>query len=441
MVSPRHVFRPMAQVFLPSALVVVLLLAGCTAGTGGDDGVPVSTSHGGAGSGSGGSGGGSGGASSGSGGGSGGGSSGGTGGGQGGPSPGSGSEEGLDECGRPIGNVTDSRVKVNEGGNFSGNAHQHSWWECETQLVILDRDIGTGPGGVCAGYLAPTNPAGANGCNQGESLIRLAIVDEPNTRPNIVYPGTGSIEFKLSVAQLLHPFEFGAAYPYNGVYRYVKFKVDATQKTFVIEGLNDTNTDLPHSRASSWNFGVFTTAGSAPHPASLYVGPFHLKITVFRDLQRQLPVDPPHPDYWGGATSKVLYAATKACAAFKVVLVSSNGCTGPSLVENNTVMIGTAKVQVTLKWAAPSEPFLQKFGLLYCAMACGTGGDNIRPPPTIDEANRRVWDINVRPEEWDSPYNKNSRWSMGVFLQDQAGQDNGRFNGNIEWKVEIFKIP
>ncbi|MBI2078157.1 MAG: hypothetical protein HYT80_07285 [Euryarchaeota archaeon] len=338
------------------------------------------------------------------------------------------------EPGTPGKNQTESRVKVDPNATFQGSAHKHDWWGTDTEVRILDKDIPLAPGGVCVGELT----FACAGAPEGGKFIRFESDPDPNTRPNIVFPGAGKMEIRVTVGQVVQPFVVAVSGPGGFTWAKNRLVVDAPSKTFTLD-LVEANTDPPHFRTSGYVFRLEQTG-----TRSLWTGPMHVIVTISKDLNRDLPLDPPHPDFWVNKTNKVLFEGKQAVASCLRTPAAISGACGsvPEFPPNNTITIGAGKLVIDMTWAN-SEPYPSKLGLEYCApgaIACwSTGAEYIPAPMTQDGTNKRTFTIEVRPDQWDSPYVKTSAWDFHWRFDGPDGQNWGSMKGTIDWKFELFK--
>lgn len=350
-------------------------------------------------------------------------------------------------------NVTLVRAADPSGPRYVGFAHRHDWWGEDTSRVILDREIQTGPGGVCVG--AVTFP-----CNGGAQFVDFFSSDDPNERPNNVWPGTGKMELHVKrLTKVIQPFYIQVQGP-KGSYQWAKnqYLVDKEDQKITIGPLfEENNTDPPHFRSSGWKFRLW-----AGPTGSAFIGPMHWTVTIFRDLNRELPVDEPHPDYWRGETHKVLAEVSHAvdCAkpgrAANPPTICTGWNVGPSgnaydaafrIPKNNTVTLETGRMVVTLKWTNSETVLAHKPGLEFCAadQSCVYTSAIWRAAKvTTDGANERVFDFEVRPEWWDSPYLNTTRWAFRWNFDDPnesaTNSEWGNMKGTMQWRIEIYRI-
>lgn len=337
---------------------------------------------------------------------------------------------------------------------YVGYAHKHDWWGDDTSYVIMDKDIQTGPGGVCAG--AVTFP-----CNGGAQFVDFYSSDNPNERPNNVWPGTGKMEIHVKgLTKVIQPFYIQVQGP-KGSYTWAKnqYLVSKEDQKITLGPLFDeNNTDPPHFRSSGWKFRLWSAS-----PASAFIGPMHWTITIFRDVGRELPVDEPHPDYWRGETRKLLIETSVAVDCAKPARAANppTTCTGygtgPSglvastdpykIPKDRTITTDTGRMVVTLKWTNSETALAHKPAIEFCAadQACAYTSAIWRPAAvTKDGATERVFDFEVRPEWWDSPYVNTTRWAFRWSFDDPNGETTGQVTGNMKgtltWSIEIYKV-
>lgn len=338
-------------------------------------------------------------------------------------------------------NITESRITINQNANTTGGAHQHDWWGCDTEVVIMDRNIQLPAGDVCVG----SNTFACQGSLDAQFVRFMSDPDE-KVRPNIVFPGAGKMVIKIDVKQIINPFYVQVQSPgYPDGYSWGKgdFLITQASTTITLDKLRENHTDAPHTRSSAWVFRLWT----GPNGPSVFLGPMHWKVTVFRDTTRTVPLDPPHPDFWADRTSLILYQGqtTIDCKRSGVgVYVSSGACgTVPSWPKNHTVMVLSKKLVFELTYEN-TLPVPTKLGLEFCApggIPCGNTGAVYTPARMTEEngATRR-FEIEVRPDQWDSPYRPTSGWTFHWYFENPDGSDTGAIQGKLTWKVELFKL-
>lgn len=349
-------------------------------------------------------------------------------------------------------NVTLALV-FDPNARFIGSPHRHDWWGEDKEVVIMDRDISMGTTGVCgtavianscySGFLIENTIGG----KQPESRIVFSSAPDETSRPSIVFEGTGRLTAEVRVDNVLHPFKIRAKIPdrsvegSKGVTMRQVAVVSTSTTSFEIKDILENNTDPPHFRRSAWEFYLEATTGPSPQPLALYQGKMHWKVTVHRS-DRVLPVDPPHPDYWGEDTQRVLLTKTCAESRTPVSYSSPSGCNPVVPPPESTVTIGTARMKVTFTWTQ-TRPTPVKPGLEY--LGADTVSDTyyvqwIKPPVTEDGADRRVYVFDVRSDQWDSPYVSQSDWKFRHFVDTGPPHDSAPlWEGSITYKVEIIK--
>jgi hypothetical protein len=128
--------------------------------------------------------------------------------------------------------------------------------------------------------------------------------------------------------------------------------------------------------------------------------------------------------------------------------VAAGTCTGAaapyiSLPVNSTITIGAGKLRVEQAWTN-SDPVPTKLRLSYCApgaVSCISTGAEYLPAKIVEDAsNKRVYEIETRPDQWDSPYVTKTAWTFRWNFDNQDGMGTGRMTGSISWKFELFKL-
>lgn len=347
----------------------------------------------------------------------------------------------------PTGTDTKSIVKVDKNVTTIGSQHFHNYWgdsPVDTPHAILDRDIATGPGGVCVGTIIW-------GCDVGGEearFVRFQSSDDEKEAPNNVWPGTGKMTIEIRIdGQVLAPFRVAVSAPNRPGWSKEFYKVDRPTMTITIPNILENHTDAPHNRESQWVFRIESDTLAPPARASLYEGTMHWKVTIYR-ADRPLPLDPAHPDYWG---DKVHIDALDTSFFQEATMV--NGGTYGSLKytraafpKNTTVFPLTKTMTVQLSWTNnhTGQPPLE---LLYCTASqdCDSTGAIFEPAsPIRSRADERVYELSLRSDMWDSPYATTSGWRFlwrfdNGDLSETAGST-GAFDGTIRWVVALDKI-
>jgi hypothetical protein len=346
----------------------------------------------------------------------------------------------------PTKTQTNSIVKVDPNGTFQGNAHTHDYWGDLKEYQIMDYNVGMGPGGVCVGYLTFA-------CSGGDQFIKFRSPDDESLPPNNVWPGTGKMLITVDFSgTVVEPMKLGVSIPKRSSWDANLFTVDKPTQTFVIDDLQENNTDPPHFRGSGWSFRVQSSKDTVATGFSLYQGAMKIKVTIVR-ADRELPLDPPHPDFWGGQTQIRLVDDTSFCHFVKASATtytfgsSTQGYLPPSKCgisvappKNSTVFLGTGKMRVELSWTnaypGQSKPALE---------VCAAGGSCIntysiywRPFVTTDNANSRIYEFEVRPDQWDAAYQTTSEWRFRWVFDNELGV--GAIQGDVTFKVDIYKL-
>lgn len=316
-----------------------------------------------------------------------------------------------------------------------GRPHRHDWWGEDTQFDIMNQDISYGTGEACVGVLLSVR------CERARILPRSS--DDPNERPSIVFQGTGKISLDMEArGPTLHPFDVEILVPRFGYKR--AFTYTGAAKHFEMP-VNASMWDPSHFRSSGWEIWLGMNKNTTTAGAYAFVGPLHIKLTVYRG-DEPIPVESAHPDRWGDEVNRTVLRKTCDYSYQIVASGYTSGCDvlylRNSPLPNATVTMGTGKIKITISWEnVGGAPF--RFGVEY------VGANQVynayttqwtRPPSTKDEANRREFLFDVRPDLWDSPYAEKSGWAFGYYPENPVAPAAGVFDGTFTYTVEIFKM-
>jgi hypothetical protein len=187
--------------------------------------------------------------------------------------------------------------------------------------------------------------------------------------------------------------------------------------------------DMPHTTVSKWHFWL-RPVGHEPTLLPVFNGTAHVTITAFRN--DTLYVAPPHPDFWGNATTLELLNTSGHFKGQRVLfpvptsfLTDGEDDFGFAFVEmpNNTIVPPhTGLLKVTLAYqnnATAPNPFDMRPDLGYFSAARGEGRGFGGNTPDGAEAGdgQTIYTINVDARMWDSPYQNESQWGFLLFMQ------------------------
>lgn len=331
--------------------------------------------------------------------------------------------------------------------------HPHDWWAGEKDIVIMDRDLDLDGNPACLGGVALkgcTLPLGT------EFVIRFKSVEEPNVRPNIVFQGTGKFKVEVTVATSIRAMDLLVKMPHEA----------ALKKIMAFDGGTDATTidvvpeawDASHVRTSQWYFELRCQNAAVVSEPCGAQGPIHFKVTVSRGSD-EIPLEIAHPDMWGALTQEKVLEDTcnwifvPASVTYLYQTAQPQCASGLSVPVGKHVRPSTGVLRVTLEYEN-EVPVPVKFGLLYRPASLPLFQElgvvkKETPAATPGGKEVRVFDLELRPEQWDSPYAGTkefpSRWAFFVYMtepvppSDQLGNRNAVFSGDIKFKVEIFK--
>lgn len=199
---------------------------------------------------------------------------------------------------------------------------------------------------------------------------------------------------------------------------------------------NLTTTDMPHAAVSKWRFLLYPESDQGF--GGMFNGSAHVTIKAFRN--DTLYLAPPHPDWWGAETTKVLLEAngTLSCtrAVFPLFLDwlpadtpvgCEEGFVWLELPNGTIVPPHTGVLTAELTWTnspATPDPFTSRPEMLYSSAATFR---LLAPEGQQAEAGRAVYTIPVDPKMVDSPYANVSEWGFALLVDDAAPTGQGGF--------------
>ncbi|HWG91022.1 MAG TPA: hypothetical protein VNZ52_09275 [Candidatus Thermoplasmatota archaeon] len=315
-------------------------------------------------------------------------------------------QDGANETAVDTGSPLDA---VGSGGadDPGSRAHKHDYWGGETQITIVDGDYDPGaeqPSVFCGWYELEKPNKFHNGCvfvQMGNGTIVYQGTSRMTVTATWSDPKTTGVALQYQDAQAFHAEGIPLA---NGV----AHEIPVTLET----------ADMAHARESKWMF-VFV-GSDASGGSGILAAPIHVTITIHRGLD--LPVDPPHPDFWGdkrvldlGNTTGTLPAET---ADF---LVFSTGFESLTLPEGTVVPPGTAKLDVHFYWKVKDPaPGVAYHILPFWKSAQGPFWEAMRQNRSHGnpDSGEGYFEIEVTPQMTDSPYATLSQWRF-AFPQTQ----------------------
>lgn len=272
-------------------------------------------------------------------------------------------------------------------------SHIHDYWGGKDRVTVVDL---THPGGDAPG----TGPGFAS----GPDVVVRSFQPESG---HVVPQGTAAVEvtFTWTDAQLDS---------YTAPVLWLKTAAqNATEEVAAVESgkpvtieTGAPDADLPHQLLSAW---LFELRMSSPDPMPLrFKGSVTLKVDAVRGLP--LPVYPPHPDLWQGATELPLLAADGELSYLEDL--GDGGCDGMSCPQvfrpesGRTVPEDAYLVRAVLRSSDPRGLELHYHS--------GLQREFQRAEPTTSANGEAVYEILVD-GGGDGPYSSQSQWEFTVL--------------------------
>ena len=279
---------------------------------------------------------------------------------------------------------------------LANRSHLHDYWGGSDALLIIEGERNSG-----ATYSEP-----------------LAIATF-RPEPNVVVP-QGAATLNITLA-------WTDDYPLNAYSKaelWVKTANDTVPKsvreiangeTIEVASTNDDN-DLPHQLLSAW---IFQLVLYPPNGGGYmqYDGTVTATASAHRGLP--IPIYPPHPDPWQGATEFLLFDDD-----FQTTLVAesdmlggycTDGCLYTHVADEGVIVpVDAAVVIVTLTQDAPAQ--IQ----MALRFHPSDSRDWVYPTPDEDTGTERTYRIVVTDGMGDGPYAKQSLWEFEVVPQQDA---------------------
>lgn len=281
--------------------------------------------------------------------------------------------------------------------------HVHDYWKGQESVVILQRSADL--------VSSPVPSPQCSTPNDGSCAVFYP--DDGHT----VYPGTNrvnvTVAFSSSNSQDIVFLNYSSPSPSVRGERALRSTSTVTINT------TESSDDLPHEQTSRW---VFSTFYHTLVPATTL--PVSIKVEIFRG-PGELPVAPPHPDFWKQNRTLALYEANGT-------LDDVGGIdpldAGPPrrYVPQQPPVVPIETTHLTLRVYYNSSTPTQ----LHYAPALSWHGADHRAgferrgvAPTRENVASAggyyVWVLNVLPRMWDSPYANRTDWAIEVAWHDQ----------------------
>lgn len=379
----------------------------------------------------------------------------------------------------------------------NSSLHPHDYWGDRKQIAIAERHEVEGFG---QHYITEKCTSGRACPPRGAREIAIPI-DPQSDQPTYVYPGTGKMEVSLDwegentfgVEPVLCVTNSGQPairsgclswhdenQPFNASHRF-----STPGETWVIDSdelLSPPTWDVPHTLKSKWRFAVIAEhclqdqrGPLSTHCIPADIDTFYFSATIFRG-DEDLPLDPPHFDYYGDQESLVALPQTTLdadehfmqgdCAVEEVAVLPLTAWYSENLRQQNpdtlcqftagrlfweaydgqedqgrtpVIPPGTSVVEVQLSWqtgqGAPEEA-----GIHLGYRDAATNWDEGWTKPEGDcSGSSCTYEIGISKKQADSLYALQSVWEFGIFA-DTADQPAPPWNGiSVDMSVTAHK--
>lgn len=292
--------------------------------------------------------------------------------------------------------------------NDTGRAHIHDYWGNAQEMVVFEaEDVGSSIWGAEHFPVLSFRPGEAQVFPQGTRWVNVSLewtADSPDNR------WTDPRLFVKTAADQ-DPVDLGPVE--NGV-------------VFAFE-VGEDAADLPHQQLSAWVFELRAVKPDDTPVPMLFDGEGSIAVSAARGYE--LPVFPPHPDQWKGATELDLMAPRTERADFwttgpygELCNPCPEGATGTMPMDSGAIVpMDASEVEVTIEY----EDTPMHVDLGYHAA-------NTREWTWIepDDASEglAVYHIPVTELMGDGPYSLQSLWEFVLFPSDDwHGQYSGTF--------------
>lgn len=380
------------------------------------------------------------------------------------------------ETDEPIENRTNgSQIEFPDDAPFDPNSslHPHDYWGNQEEIVIADRHQVEG---FHHGYTVEKCTTGGLACPPRGAREVAIPIDPEADKPTYVYPGTGKIEVSLdwegantfNVEPTLcvtnsgnSPLAVGClARGQNQAYN-ASHTFSTPGETWTMEGeplISSQTWDVPHTLKSKWRFLLLAeqcaqeergTFSAQCIPAD--IDTFYFSAKIVRGDQ-DLPLDPPHLDYYGGASSLVALPQTTLddadhplqgdCDQSGPVIKPTTSWYSEQAREQETEPLcqfrggalfnkayreepegrapiippGTSLVEIELAWDAGDDaPNAPGVHLGYRDAATNWDEGWTKPDPASCSGGTCTYELPIGNEEADSLYAIKSVWEFAVF--------------------------
>ncbi|HWG90879.1 MAG TPA: hypothetical protein VNZ52_08550, partial [Candidatus Thermoplasmatota archaeon] len=296
----------------------------------------------------------------------------------------------------------DEAPATGDADDPGSRAHKHDYWGERTEVVLVDGEY-TPWDGCIYNYDAPV-PRFRNGCFWVEM-----------GNGSVVYQGTAVLTVTATWSD---PKTTGVAFDYKDAEKDNSGTlIELTSGVAHEIPVTPSTADIPHSKQSRWAFR-FMAGGSAP--IMNMQGPIHVVIAIKRGLD--LPLDPPHPNFWGGKTELDLGTITGTLKPVqKEFLLFGPVWDYIRLPEGTIIPPGTGQVTVHFTYTVkdPVQNVEYRVWPLYASAQhpymMGVEDEDVQL-----EAGSGSFTLQVEPEMTDSPYATTSQWRFSLWQGQSA---------------------
>lgn len=305
--------------------------------------------------------------------------------------------------------VTITLVPV-DGRGPGYRPHLHDYWGDETELVLFDTALDWGKSGSYSAYgLAGEVLTSVYQPNNGNWWMSFSIPERDDGMPAIVVPGTDKVRFTITwdTAEVdVDRFILGF-HPGDSKFR---DQEPAGNGDEVAVDIEPEDTDNGHQGFSLWQFRIKPEARAVP---MTILGPINVQVVM---VKGQLPVDPPHEDFWGPNTTALVRAwdppltgVTLCCTNFHMHFVPDSGLLVPPGTKSldlrfSVVLSQQGGTPLDGSWDLFAKP---------ANLAPGVGVDQYRRlEPVSTSGNEQLYRLELDPAETDAFYQESSNWKF-----------------------------
>ncbi|MBI2078284.1 MAG: carboxypeptidase regulatory-like domain-containing protein [Euryarchaeota archaeon] len=346
------------------------------------------------------------------------------------------------------GNLTSVTVRLlPDGARGAGyRPHVHDYWNGNTQYTLMDVDatVYQENSDIPRFHPAVSDVTRQYGMNYESSsaVYRIPVpsADEP---PNLVFPGAAEVQVTLTWdPQDCTLDRLGLKYRTSATNSLVTLAPQASGTTFKIP-VKPLEWDSGHQRVTFWDFYVHPAnhATATTWKPGLLLGPIHVKIVAVKG--DELPIEPPHEDFWGDATSLVVRKREDAPFTTATTMQRRD-----MSLEGGIVPPGANRMRMELWWSyaqgngtAPSSNYVLAW----------RPGDASRETPITSYVTAAdkfrggqylVYEIPLKPEQTDAFYQKRSNWRWAPAFEGHADKEffpDGARSRTFQLQITVFR--